>query len=79
MTVSEESYSNNSSGTDVESEDDVAIQQVIAYANEPLALQGDDRPNEADDDGEEDPDGLLPTTLEGRYENIVPVTEWLVF
>ena len=78
MSASEESYSNNSSGTDVESEDEFAIHQVMAYADEPLALPGDEeRPNEADDD--EDPDGLLPATLEGRYKNTVPVTEWLVF
>lgn len=77
MSASEESLSNNSSGTDVENEDEFAIHQVMAYADEPLALPGpgdDDGPNEADD--EEDPDGLLPATLEGRYENTVPVTEW---
>ncbi len=76
MSESEESLSNNSSGTDMESEDEFAIHQVMAYADEPLALPGDnDGPNEADDD-EEDPDGLLPATLEGRYKNTVPVTEW---
>lgn len=60
---------------DSESEEDFIIADSFAnaYQDEPLAPPGEE---ESDEDADED--GLLPATLEARYDGTTSLNEWYV-
>ena len=50
----------------------IANPQVNAYQDEPLAAPGENERRAA----EADEDGLLPATLDARFEGRIPLNEW---
>ncbi len=76
-----ESELSSSNSTDVSSDEDGSNLEgaVAAYAGEPLATAEEvARRLDALQDGANDPDGLAPQALAGRFDKTVPIQQWYV-